>query len=198
VERRFNLLAPAKGPGLPPLVLLLHGSGRDGRAMLDMWQGVAGSGALLLAPDARDKQGWSVEDDGPEFLNAVLAQAAQVAPFDPQRVYVYGHSAGANMALYLGQCTDFPVRAVAIHAGALAPCPAHSRPAHSRPTRRPYLIQIGDRDATFPLADVRASAQGIAASGSPVVLEVIPGHSHWYYDAGPALAADAWAFFRRQ
>lgn len=193
-ERRYYLLpAQGTGSGLPPLVLLLHGSGRDGRAMLDMWQGVAGQGAMLLAPDARDLRGWNPAEDGPAFLTALLAQAAQAAPFDPAFVYVYGHSSGANMALYLGQCTDFAARAVAVHAGALEDCGApHHAPA------RPYLIQIGDRDATFPLAAVRASAQGIAARGSPVTLEVIPGHGHWYYDAGPALAADAWDFFQRQ
>lgn len=192
--RRFYVLAPGAltaGQALPPLVLLLHGSGRDGRAMLDMWQAIAGQGAVLLAPDALDPRGWSAAEDGPDFMAALLTEAARIAPFDRQRVYLYGHSAGANMALRLGQCTGFAVRAVAVHAGALPPCAGFGRPIP-----HPYLIQIGDRDATFPLEAVRASAQKIAASGSPVTLEVIPGHSHWFYAAGPALAADAWAFFR--
>ena len=52
-SRRFYAL-PAEGTAgkttLPPVILLLHGSGRDGRAMLDMWHAIAAKGALLVAP----------------------------------------------------------------------------------------------------------------------------------------------------
>jgi predicted esterase len=190
--RRFYAL-PAKGQtGLPPLILLLHGSGRDGRAMLDMWQAIAGQGAFLVAPDALDSHRWDPTADGPAFLAAVLVDARRIQNFDPQRIFLYGHSSGANMALYLGACTDFPARAIALHAGATGPCPAFAaRPLH------PWLIQIGDQDASFPLPAVRASAERIAALGSPVELQIIPGHTHWFYDIGPSLAAEAWTFFQR-
>ncbi|WP_189410316.1 alpha/beta hydrolase family esterase [Neogemmobacter tilapiae] len=187
--RQFYAL-PARGAeGLPPLVILLHGAGRDGRAMLDMWANIAAKGVFLVAPDASGAQ-WNTGTDGPDFLADVLDEAAAIQPFDRNRVYLYGHSAGANMALYLGNCTDFPVRAVAVHAGVLPDCPGTA-------AWRPQLIQIGDRDESFPLVAVERAAQQISALGSPVTLRVIPGHDHWFYNIGPALADEAWAFFAR-
>ena len=86
-----------------------------------------------------------------------------------------------------------PARTIAHHAGALGPCPGFAAP----PLRR-YLIQIGDQDANVPLPTVRASATRLAASGSPAELQIIPGHTHWFYDIGPALASQARAFFQRE
>ncbi len=48
----------------PAALVLLHGSGRDGRAMLDMWQGLVGEDApLLIAPDSLDPAGWAWDTD---------------------------------------------------------------------------------------------------------------------------------------
>jgi predicted esterase len=190
--RQFYALPAHAGEGRPPLVILLHGSGRDGRAMLDMWSEIAAKGAFLLAPDALESSAWNTATDGPDFLSALVEEAYKIQPFDRERIYFYGHSAGASMALYLGNCTDFPARAIAIHAGVLPDCPALSALI-----LRPYLIQIGDRDAAFPLSAVHETAEQIAEWGNPVTLQVIPGHDHWYYDIGPALADEAWEFFQK-
>jgi predicted esterase len=187
--RQFYALPARGGEGLPPLVILLHGAGRDGRAMLDMWDDIAHKGAFLLAPDATGPQ-WNTVGDGPDFLAALLDEAAAVQPFDRERIYLYGHSAGANMALYLVNCSDFPIQAVAVHAGVLPNCWGSA-------LARPQLIQIGDSDQTFPLQAVERAADQIAALGSPVTLQIIPGHDHWFYAIGPALADEAWAFFDR-
>ena len=40
------------------------------------------------------------------------------------------------------------------------------------------------------------TAERIAALGNPVTLQILPGHDHWIYDIGPALAYEAWAFFQ--
>jgi len=182
--------ASAPGGALPPAVLLLHGSGRDGRAMLDMWRAIGAKGVVLVAPDAADPNAWSPVDDGPAFLTAVLDAAGAEQPFDRERVYVYGHSAGAWLGLFLAACQAGPWRAVAVHAGSLPGCAARRQNAAI-----PVLIQIGDQDRLFDLATVRQSAADLAAAGHRVDLEVIPDHGHWLYDVGADLAADAWAFF---
>lgn len=100
--RIWHGLAPRVG-GVPPIavVMLLHGSGRDGRAMLDMWQGVAReAGVLLIAPDALDASGWNPRTDGEAFLAQVMADAGVGAEVP---VYLFGHSAGAEFALYLAE-----------------------------------------------------------------------------------------------
>ena len=191
VARHVWLLAPPPAGPLPvPAVVLLHGSGRDGAAMIDMWQGVAAHGALLIAPDAMDPQVWNPQTDSPQFLAAVLAMVQATHPYDAAQVYLYGHSGGARYALYLATCTAGPWAAVAVHAGTLPDCAPRRAQAHV-----PVLLQIGDADALFPLADVRQTAATLARAGHAVVLHVIPRHGHWFYDVGPGLAADAWVFF---
>lgn len=176
---------------LPAAVLLLHGSLRDGRSMLDMWQKIAANGAVLVAPDSLEPANWNLKNDGAAFQTAALAAAMAVSPFDPERVFLYGHSSGAIQALNLGNCTDLQVQKIAVHAGFFKGCAGWRKPIP-----HPYLIQTGDLDQTVPLQDVRASAQLIAKKGSPVDLTVIAGHDHWYYHIGPALAAQAWQFFQ--
>lgn len=186
--RTWHALAAGR-PGARPLVVLLHGSGRDGAAMIDMWQDVARrEGLLLVAPDSADPAGWSRAEDGPAFLDALLAEVAALHPYDPGAVFLYGHSAGAMAALSLA--ADGPWRAVAAHGGA-------PRLDTLGPARRavPLRVQIGDADPLFPLPEVRAAAAALARQGHDVELAVIPGHGHWLYDLGPRLAADAWSFF---
>nr|WP_301538925.1 dienelactone hydrolase family protein [Pseudogemmobacter hezensis] len=168
---------------------MLHGSGRTGRDMIRPWQGIAEDRDLvLLAPDALNSKGWSDTRDGTEFLEAVLAAAALLYPIDPKQVLIFGHSAGASFALQLAAAPPEGVTAVAVHAGTVTPV---AQPETALPLR----IYIGDNDHLFPLAAVRASAEALAAAGHPTDLLVIAGHDHWFYDAGPGIAADAWDWF---
>lgn len=193
--RSFWMLSPqpaAAEGALPSAVLLLHGSYRSGASMLDMWRSIGAKGVVLIAPESLDPITWRMETDGVAFLDVVLAQAMARTPFDRDKISLYGHSAGANAALELGQCTDLPVRAIAIHAGAFAGCNGWSTSSNRR-----YLIQIGDQDETFPLGVVEASAKRLADAGAAVDLAVIEGHNHWYYQIGPSLAQQAWQFFQQ-
>ncbi len=177
---------------LPAAIVLLHGSQRDGRAMLDMWQSVARSENIaLIAPDSLNPRGWSFETDGPDYLEAVLADAASKYAFDPKRVYLFGHSSGAIHALLLANRTEGPWRAVAVHAGGLSEDAV--APRSGAPDLRLYL---GDGDRLFPVDTIRIQAKALARAGHDTELVVIPGHTHWYYVIGPKLAVDAWTFLR--
>ena len=67
-----------------PAILLLHGAGQDGRAMIDMWHEIATrEGLVLIAPD--------FPADGLAPYDArigieALAQAEQILRVDPARV----------------------------------------------------------------------------------------------------------------
>jgi predicted esterase len=174
-----------------PVVILLHGTGRDGRAMLDMWRDIDSASAFLIAPDALDTAIWQHNTDGEAYLTAVLAEAKVIESFDSENVSLYGHSAGATMALDIGNCTAFPAKAIVVHAGVFQGCGLMQPPMARR-----YLIQIGDQDASFPLQLVRDSAVRIAAQGSPVRLLILRGHTHWFYDIGPRLAREAFVFMQ--
>ncbi|SEC63038.1 PHB depolymerase family esterase [Rhodobacter sp. 24-YEA-8] len=189
VSRTWYGYDGAKSGQTAPVVILFHGSGRNGRDMLAPWQEIAKrEGLMLIAPDAADSQAWSGGRDGVEFLEAVLADAADLYAIDRSRIYLFGHSAGANMALSLSARPPAGVRAIVAHAGAFF---ATGQPENPVPVR----IYVGDQDRLFPLVQVRQSAQLLAAAGHPTDLVVIPDHDHWFYDAAPAIAADAWAWF---
>lgn len=192
--RRWWSLPGRAGSERPAALVLLHGSGRDGRAMLDMWQGLAGEDVpLLIAPDALDPAGWAWDTDGPAFLEAVLAEAQRVHGFDPARVYLFGHSAGGGHAMRLANGGEGPWRAAAAHAGA-----SRAWSFGPRADAVPLRLYAGDEDTTVPLAEVQASAEALVEAGHNVELVTIPGHGHWYYVIGPRLARDAWGFLSAQ
>jgi pimeloyl-ACP methyl ester carboxylesterase len=169
-RRFFSMTAPtADGTGSPqrkqcqrpPSSCCMD---RGGAAMLDIWQGVGGGAAVLIAPDALDPAGSTMAQDGPDFLTAVLAEAARAHPIDPGEVYLMGHSAGANHALRLANRSG-PWRAVAVHAGGRQPRryrPATGWRAIVDRRRGPrYLLSAGCH------ARVRAGARGIRARHLP-------------------------------
>src|SRR5262249_40585899 len=69
-SRSFYLYVPPPSPGkLLPLVLLLHGSGRDGSSLMKSWAELGASeGVFLVAPDSANPAGWSMFTDGPDFM----------------------------------------------------------------------------------------------------------------------------------
>ena len=158
-SRQFFALPAVIETGLPPLVILLHGSGRVGRAMLDMWSEIAAKGVFLLAPDALGAGQWSAATDGPDFLSAFVEQAYGIQAFDRESTYLYGHSAGASMALsgylhrFSGPCHCRSCRGAAglsdtvalssspvCPKGLTRPChplPSRPKPGHLRPNQNP-------------------------------------------------------------
>lgn len=190
VERRWHWILP-EGAGPSPAIVLLHGSGRNGAAMLDMAKSLAAQGYVLIAPDAADVAGWSGVRDGAGFIAAVLEQAEAVHPIDRGQLFLMGHSAGAIHALWLANRGGGLWRGVAVHAGALAP-----HEILGQAEAAPVLIVVGDRDANFPVDAVRATAMALAEKGHDVTFQIVPGHDHWFYIVGPRFARHAEAFLR--
>ena len=74
-ERSFHLFVPehAEDGGPLPLLLLLHGSGRDGMSLMDKWLKLAATeGIVVAAPNSLDPQFWSAPADGPDFLRDIV------------------------------------------------------------------------------------------------------------------------------
>ena len=196
-KRTYLLLVPetAKPEHPAPLVLLLHGSGRNGQSLMDKWKelGVK-EGIVLVAPDAISTQGWQAPVDGPDFLHDLVSEVRAQHAVDPRRMYVWGHSAGATFALYMGLFESDYFAAVAIHAGALRPEDARIVERASR--KIPFHIAVGNVDRFFPLEAVRATRDMLVKSGFSVDLVEMKGHDHWYYDLAPKINATAWTFLK--
>jgi poly(3-hydroxybutyrate) depolymerase len=160
--------------------------------MLDMWKSLAASQHVtLIAPDFLDASP-NLHSDGEAFLSHVLTEAEKNFSVDRNRIYLFGHSAGAILALHLAN-NPGPWRAVAVHAG--GPDTSQLSRMANAPAVRIYL---GEKDHIFYVDDVRQGAKAMASVGHRTELVVIRNHTHWYYKIGRRLAAHAWEFLHRQ
>lgn len=103
-ERTYYLFVPDRAAGKPaPLIVTLHGSGRDGRILVDHWQEIARKEGIIVAgPDAVNREGWHNATDGPQFLYDLVEALKARHAVDVKRVYLFGHSAGAVHAMHMG------------------------------------------------------------------------------------------------
>ncbi|HSQ25011.1 MAG TPA: alpha/beta hydrolase-fold protein [Pyrinomonadaceae bacterium] len=180
-----------------PLLLLLHGSGRNGFSLVDKWKDLAKKeGIILVGPDAINTQMWSTPVDGPDFLHDLITDLQSKYPIDAHRMYIFGHSAGACFALYMALYESEYFAATAIHAGALN---SGDGVIVERAKRKiPIYIAVGTVDRSFPLADVRATRDMLNSNGFNAQLIEMPGHDHWYYDLAPKINIAAWTFLKEQ
>lgn len=103
-KRAYYLFVPdsVKAGAPAPLVLLLHGSGRNGLSLVEKWKDLASrEGFIVAGPDASNSQGWSMTDDGADLLRDLVETLKSKYPVNTRRIYLFGHSAGAVFALNL-------------------------------------------------------------------------------------------------
>ena len=189
---------PTLAPDKPaPLLILLHGSGRNGQIMVDNWKSLADKeGIVLAAPDSANPNAWNIKVDTPEFFQAVVDAAATKAKIDARRVYLFGHSAGAVLTLYLALLESEYFAAGAIHAGALRPGGGSDILISFATRKIPIYLAVGDRDPFFPLSAVRATREALQKSQIPATLDEIKNHDHNYYAIAQDVNRKAWEFLR--
>ncbi len=176
-----------------PAVFLLHGAGRTGLSMIDMWQDMARKkGVILIAPDAISGS-WTSKDMDAGFVEKAIKAAERIRPIDRERIFLFGHYAGAVHAAKLLNADQAIWRAGALHGG----FPGKFAPV-ARPDAPPFRIYLGTEDHIFSIEDAKRTGQRFSKAGHDTELHAIPGHNHWFYVIGPALAADTWAWFRSQ
>jgi predicted esterase len=193
--RTFYTFVP-KAEGPLPLVLLLHGSGRNGQVMVDAWAVLAAKEHFIVAaPDAYDPAFWQLKMDPPDFLHAVVDQVEAKHAVDRNRIYLFGHSAGAVYALLLAILDSHSFAAAAVHAGALQP--DNYRLFAYAGRRMPIAIWVGDQDLLFPVEQVTAAKKEFESNGFPIELEIIPHHDHNYYVISDEMNGKAWEFLKK-
>ncbi len=189
VQRIWYELAPGATPPRA-LVVLLHGAGRNGLSMLEMWESTARrAGLVLVAPDAPGAE-WDRNRAGIDAIRRATEDAAARHGVPADRIFLFGHSDGAAMAQWLLTQDGTPWRAVAVHGGFAAPEDLAGQGAG-----RPFRIYLGTRDPQFTPGPARASGSAMAARGHPSDLLLIPDHGHWFYTIGPQIAAHGWMWF---
>lgn len=196
-ERTYYLFVPDKiSPATPaPLIVLLHGSGRNGLSLVEKWKELAKKeGVIIAGPDSLNSRGWRIPEDGPDFIHDLVEALKAKYPINARRVYLFGHSAGAGQALYLSLLESEYFAATAVHAGAID---AEAGPYMERAPRKiPIAIFVGTNDHLFPLPVVRATRDALNARGFKTELTEIKGHTHWYYDRAAEINRSAWEFLK--
>ena len=196
--RAYYLYVPStiKPDTKAPLILMLHGSGRNGITLVEKWKDYARKEGIILAgPDASNQRGWAAPQDGPDYLYELVEELKTKYPINPRRVYLFGHSAGACFALHMSLMESEYFAATAIHAGALRGDEGQLIKLAKR--KIPISIQVGDSDDFFPLTEVRATRDALKAADMPVDLIEIKNHNHWYYDKAAKLNQTAWEFLKQ-
>jgi poly(3-hydroxybutyrate) depolymerase len=179
-----------------PLIVLLHGSGRNGRVLIEHWQKLAEQEGIILAgPDARNSEGWAIPEDGPQFLRDLVEELKSKHPVNPRRVYLFGHSAGAVFGLFMSALESEYFAAVAVSAGALKKDTYALLDEAER--KVPVAMFVGTRDPLFPVVEVRKTRDALAERGFPVELAEIAGLDHNYYSQSLKINAQAWEFLKR-
>jgi poly(3-hydroxybutyrate) depolymerase len=197
-KRTYHLFVPegVSGEKPAPLLVLLHGSGHNGRLLVEHWQKLAAQEGLILAgPDARSPEQWGIPQDGPLFLRDLVEELKRTQPVDPARVYLFGHSAGAIFGLYMTALESEYFAAVASSAGALRE--KDFRMLDEAERKVPVALFVGTRDPLFPVSVVRATRDAYKQRGFNVELIEIPNHDHNYYKLSADIGAKAWAFLKQ-
>jgi poly(3-hydroxybutyrate) depolymerase len=196
VERVYYLFVPDSAKNKPaPLIVLLHGSGRDGKILVEHWQSLAKKEGIILAgPDAIVRQGWGMRDDGPLLLRHVVEAVQTNYAVDRRRMYVFGHSAGAIHGITMGILESEYFAAVAVHAGALSPSAVPY--IAKAPRKIPIAVWVGTNDSFFPVRQVRESLDLLTRQDFAVEITEIKGHTHDYYGRSSEINKAAWAFLQ--
>lgn len=195
--RAFSLCVPdgVKTDATAPLLIALHGSGRDGPSIVNPWRDIARKeGIIVVGPHSADKAGWDFKNEGPDFFQALVNDVRGRHPIDPRRMYLFGHSAGAIQGLMMGLLESEYFAAVAVHAGAL---PKGNWDLIDNADRKiPMGIWVGTADRLFPMEAVKATKDVLESKGIPVHLRPIDNHDHNYYRRSGDINAEVWAFLK--
>ncbi|MEO8218211.1 MAG: PHB depolymerase family esterase [Acidobacteriota bacterium] len=179
-----------------PLVIVLHGSNRNGSSLVERWKRLAQEQGIIVAgPDSINPAEWGAPLDGPTFLREVADAVSAAWPVDRRRMYLFGHSAGAGFALQIGLVESEYFAAVAVHAGALD---TDRYGLTELATRKiPFTLFIGTKDERVPLDSVRATRDALQKAGFVADLTEMTGHTHDYYGKAEVINGAAWEFLSK-
>ncbi len=179
-----------------PLLVLLHGSGRNGKILLEHWQKLAEKeGIILVGPDALKSSNWSIPNDAPQFIYELVEELKTKHSVDSHRVYLFGHSAGAITGLMLSLLESEYFAATAVSAGSLPPTDYDLFNEVQR--KIPIALFVGTKDPLFPLAIVRKTLDAFNERKFTVELTEIPNLDHNYYSKSSEINKKAWDFLAK-
>ena len=198
IQRSYYLYVPEtldkKKPA--PIIVMLHGSGDSGYMPVSRWMEFARrEGIVIVGPNALDSSMWRIPEDAPQFIHDLVKFLRSKHNIDDRRVYLFGHSGGAIVGLYLGLLQSEYFAAVAVHAGAMQP--EHGDFIARTKRKIPISLFVGTNDPLFPVADVRQTRDMLTSRGFTVELNEIKDHTHDYGRRSNEINPMIWNFFKQ-
>ncbi|TNE33001.1 MAG: hypothetical protein EP349_00420 [Alphaproteobacteria bacterium] len=189
-KRVFYLYVPRSLKPDASAMILLHEEGRDGISMADSWRKFAERhSAILAAPDA-DGGVWDFKTDQ-VFIDSLIKFLQQDKRINPRRIYLFGHSGGAVVALPLAAAFSERLAGAATHAGMVTN--KSFLPVIKAAKRKiPLCVINGSDDKSTPAVRARYAAQLFADAGYPAAYVDLAGHNHWYYTLSDWINELAW------
>ena len=148
----YVFVPPSYTPDVPtPLIVTLHGANKTAfNGMATLIDEATAAGVILVAPSSREATTWDMFGGGGygadvAYINASIAQVADVYNVDRARLGLQGFSDGATYALSLGLANGKVfTHVIAFSPGGLAPPSLSGNPA--------ILVSQGTKDTLFPKA----------------------------------------------
>ena len=187
---------PAAGQTAQALVILVHGYGADGNALIGLAPYIAREvpHAAFVSPHApfpcemspSGRQWFSLGDRSPESMLAGTRMAGQILDafiedelarhkLKPERLALLGFSQGTMMSLFVGPRRGEQIAGIIGYSGRLiAP---ELLPSEIK-TRPPVTLVHGASDEMVPADALEAAVKGLAEAGIKAESELRPGLGH--------------------
>jgi len=203
----LDVYAPADAANAPVVVFFYGGSWQRGERAQYAFVGrrLAGHGVLAVVADYRTFPRAKFPDFMRDAAHAVAWARAHAGAYggDPRRLFVAGHSAGAQIAALLGTDAGYlreagvPIADIAGVIGLSGPydfdITGQYRPIFDPPSQYPraqavnfvdgdeppFLLIHGDRDRVVESRDSVELAERLRARGEAVTLRLLPGAGHF-------------------
>jgi predicted esterase len=171
--RDATLHLPDAAGSPAPLLVLLHGAGGNGDAILRRLGAAADeAGVAVLAPDSRGSTWDAIRGDfGPDvaYLNRALDRVFETLAIDERRLAIGGFSDGASYALSLGLINgDLFPRVLAFSPGFIVEGASRGKPA--------FFVSHGTADQILPIdRSSRIIVPSLRRRGCPVTYREFDG-----------------------
>lgn len=176
-----------------PLVVALHGGGRDGASQIDLWKPTAEREKVFLLAPSSLNQWWTDANDRQNLADTINRLTLNNTSIDRKRIYLFGHSLGGTIAFFDGFANRRALAALALHS------PTGASGIYQFPQegdrRLPVGIWVGDEN--FDSNWHTASALRFAYKEHPnldIDLRVLPNHQHNDVYTRPGLVDEMWSF----
>lgn len=195
INRTYFLYIPKSLRSDASILIALHGAGRTGASMIDMWKAIAEKYAfIIIAPDGIGKN-WKFERDEHLLIDAIIKRENLSLQNSTKNLYLFGHSNGAKQAIYTAALHPEIYNKVAVHGGALPNIISKKRKTQLLKPLNVAMF-LGDSDEIFSVASGRATDDVLTYHGASSRLYIIKDHNHWYYHDAHQINEYIWRYFK--